>query len=67
MISPIRYASFKNVDLGKRRPSVVVILIGLSAWLIVVYSRVVLLVIAAAYLLSGLVGLARRRWLGHAG
>lgn len=65
MISPIRYPSFKHFDFRRRRPSVVVILIGLLVWLIVVYSQEVLLVIATAYLLSGLVGLARRRLLGQ--
>ena len=67
MVSPIRYYSFKHIDLGRRRSSVLVIGIGLMVWSIVVYSRVVLLVIAVTYLLSGLVGLARRRLVGHAG
>lgn len=65
MISTIRYPSFKDFDFGRRRPSVVVIFIGLLVWLIVVYSQEVLLVIAILYLLSGLVGLARRRLLGQ--
>lgn len=67
MISPIRYYSFKHLDLRRRRPSVVVIGLGLLVWSIVVYSRVVLLLIAVAYLLAGLIGLGRRRLLGHAG
>lgn len=67
MVSPIRYPSFKGIDLRRRRPSVLVIGIGLLVWSIVVYSRAVLLVIAVAYLLSGLVGLARRRLLGQTG
>lgn len=65
MISPIRYPSFKNIDFRRRRPSVVIIFIGLLIWLIVVYSQEVLLIIATVYLLSGLVGLARRRLLGQ--
>ena len=67
MISTLRYPSFKNIDFRRRRPSLVIVLIGLMVWLIVVYSEPVLLVIAIAYLFSGLVGLARRRLLGHTG
>ena len=65
MVSTIRYPSFKSVDFRRRRPSVVIVLIGLLAWLIVVYSQEVLLFIAMLYLLSGLVAVARRRLLGH--
>jgi CDP-diacylglycerol--serine O-phosphatidyltransferase len=65
MISTLRYPSFKNIDFRRRRPSLMIVLIGLTVWLIVVYSQPVLLVIAIAYLFSGLVGLARRRLLGH--
>lgn len=67
MVSPIRYYSFKSIDLRRRRPSVVVIGIGLLIWSIVVYSEVVLFAIAVSYLLSGLLGLARRRLAGHSG
>lgn len=66
MVSPIRYPTFKAIDLRRRRPSVLVIGLGLLVWSIIVYSRAVLLVIAVAYLLTGLVGLARRRLLGQA-
>lgn len=67
MVSTIRYPSFKTLDPRQRRPSVVIVLIGLMIWLIVFHSRPVLLVIAVAYILSGLVGVARRRLLGHTG
>jgi len=67
MVSPIRYYSFKHIDLGRRRPSVQVIAIGLLIALIWKFSRVVLLVVACSYLAAGLIGLARRRLLGHAG
>lgn len=67
MVSPIRYPSFKHIDLRRRRPSVVVVGIGLLVWSIVVYSQVVLLLVAISYLLSGLVWLVRRRLLGHTG
>jgi hypothetical protein len=43
----------------------VVVVIGLLVWSIVVFSEVVLLAMALTYLVSGLVGLARRRLLGH--
>ncbi|MFQ5695702.1 MAG: CDP-diacylglycerol--serine O-phosphatidyltransferase [Terriglobia bacterium] len=66
MVSTIRYPSFKQIDLKRRRPSVVVIGVGLLAWLIVVYARAALLGIALAYLFSGLVGAVRRRWPGRA-
>jgi len=67
MVSTIRYPSFKGFDLRRRHPSVMIILLGLFAWLIVVYSRPVLLTIAVLYLFSGLAGAARRRLVGHAG
>jgi CDP-diacylglycerol--serine O-phosphatidyltransferase len=65
MVSPIRFYSFKHIDLGRGRPSVTVIGIGLLVALIWKFSRPVLLVIAVGYLLAGLGGLARRRLLGH--
>jgi len=66
MVSTIRYPSFKSIDFRKRRPSLVIVLIGILAWLVIVYSQEVLLIVAALYLFSGLVGVARRRLLGHA-
>jgi CDP-diacylglycerol--serine O-phosphatidyltransferase len=67
MISPIRFFSPKHIDLGRRRPSVAVIVIGLLVALIWKFSRPALLVIAVGYVLAGLAGLARRRLLGHTG
>lgn len=67
MVSPIRYYSFKDIDLRRRRRSVVIVGIGLLVWSIVVYSQIVLLVLAFSYLLAGFVGLVRRRVLGHTG
>ncbi|MGH9805384.1 MAG: CDP-diacylglycerol--serine O-phosphatidyltransferase [Candidatus Acidiferrales bacterium] len=66
MVSTIRYPSFKGFDFRRRRPSVVIVLIGILVWLIIVYSQEVLLIIATLYLSSGLVAVARRRLLGHA-
>lgn len=66
MISHLRYYSFKDIDLGQRRPSVVVVGIGLLVYSIVTYSEEVLLAIATVYYVSGLIALVRRRSLGHA-
>lgn len=61
MVSHIRYYSFKDIDLGRRRPSVMLVGMGLLIWSIVVYSEYVLLAIASIYFASGLIALARRR------
>lgn len=66
MVSTVRYPSFKEFDWRRRRPSVMVIGIGLLVWSIVFHSRFVLLLIAVGYLLSGVVVEIRRRLLGHA-
>lgn len=65
MVSPIRYYSFKHLDLGRRRSSLNVVGIALLIALIWKFSRPVLLIIAVSYLLTGLLALARRRLLGH--
>lgn len=64
MVSPMRYPSFKGAGgLGGRHRS----LIGLAALIALIwfYSRPVLLVMAAGYLLMGPVGAVRRRLTGH--
>lgn len=66
MVSHLRYYSFKDIDLGRRRPSVVMVVMGLLVGSIVFFSKWVLLVIATVYYFSGLVALARRRLAGHA-
>ncbi len=66
MVSRLRYYSFKDIDLARRRPSVFLVGFGLLFLSIVMYSKVVLLAIAAAYYFSGLVEMVRRRWQGHA-
>lgn len=53
MISRVRYFSFKNIDLARRRPYAAIVLIGLVVWAIWTYSEPVLLVIAITYTLSG--------------
>lgn len=56
MVSPIRYSSFKDTGLRRRRPSVTVIGVGILVWSIVVYSEYVLLALAVTYALSGITG-----------
>lgn len=53
MVSRVRYATFKNVDLRQRRPYVAVILIGLVIYLVYAYSEYVLLLFTVGYMLSG--------------
>jgi CDP-diacylglycerol--serine O-phosphatidyltransferase len=55
MASTIRYAGFKDIQLHKRQPSLMIIVIGLLVASIVKYSEQVLLLMAGAYVLSGLV------------
>lgn len=61
MVSPIRYYSFKHMDLRRRQQ---IIGLGILAWSIWVYSEYVLLALAATYSLSGvavkLAGFLRR-------
>jgi len=54
MVSKMRYYSFKTLDLRKRRSYLVLILIGLVIWGIFFYSEPVLLTLALAYALSGI-------------
>ena len=54
MSSRIRYRSFKNIPMGRRQPSLIIILIGLLIWLIVLNSEVVLMLIATVFVASGL-------------
>ncbi len=65
MSSTIRYPSFKGFPIGKRRHSLTIVVVALLVWSIVVYSEIVLMLIAAGYLITGLtlhvVRLARHR------
>ena len=54
MVSTMRYPSFKGLPLGKRQHSVMIVVVALLVWSIVVYSEIVLLLIAASYLVAGL-------------
>jgi CDP-diacylglycerol--serine O-phosphatidyltransferase len=53
MVSKVRYPSFKAIDLRRRRPYVVIILIGIIIYAIWTYSEPVLLAIALFYVFSG--------------
>jgi phosphatidylserine synthase len=54
MVSTIRYASFKGIPWGRRQHSLIIVAVGLLVWSIVVYSEIVLLLIAATYTAAGL-------------
>ncbi len=53
MVSRVRYPSFKNIDLRRRRSFVVIILIALIVLGIWAFSDVVLLLLAVVYALTG--------------
>jgi CDP-diacylglycerol--serine O-phosphatidyltransferase len=65
MVSTVRYYSFKDIDLRRRRSSLVVVALGLLVILIVTNSEIVLPLLAIAYVLSGIIakvsGWIRRR------
>ncbi|MBI4165866.1 MAG: CDP-diacylglycerol--serine O-phosphatidyltransferase [Acidobacteria bacterium] len=53
MVSRVRYFSFKTIDLRRRRPYVMIIVIGAIVWAIWAFSEYVLLTLALTYGLSG--------------
>ena len=53
MSSTVRYRSFKEMPMAMRRPSLLIIVIGLLVWLIVMNSEVVLMIIATTFVASG--------------
>ena len=65
MVSTIRFVSFKAIPWGKRQHSLIIVAVGLLVWSIVVYSEIVLVLIAAGYTVAGftihLVRLVRHR------
>jgi len=69
MSSTVRYRSFKEIPLARRQPSLIIILIALLVWLILLYSEVVLMVIAIIFVASGLtlhvLRLVRHRLVSH--
>ena len=54
MVSSVRYPSFKGLPLAKRQHSLMIVVVALLVWSIVVYSEIVLLLIATSYLVTGL-------------
>jgi CDP-diacylglycerol---serine O-phosphatidyltransferase len=55
MSSQIRYYSFKDIQWARRQPSVAIVLIGLLIAATVLFSQIVLMLIASAYVIHGLV------------
>jgi CDP-diacylglycerol--serine O-phosphatidyltransferase len=55
MASQIRYYSFKNIQWARRQTSVAVVLIVLLIGSIVLFSQIVLMLIASAYVIHGIV------------
>lgn len=55
MSSTIRYRSFKELPMGSRKPSVLIVVLALIFWLIVRYSEIVLMLMATVFVVSGIV------------
>ena len=62
MVSRVRYYSFKTLDLRRPRSYLVIILLGLVAYMLVAYSEPVLLILALSYALSGPISRATSRF-----
>jgi len=58
----VRYYSFKTLDLRRPRSYLVIILLGLVAYMLVAYSEPVLLILALSYALSGPISRATSRF-----
>jgi len=54
MVSTVRFLSFKTIPWGRRQHSLIIVAVGLLVWSVVVYSEIVLLLIAAAYTVTAL-------------
>jgi CDP-diacylglycerol--serine O-phosphatidyltransferase len=69
MVSAVRYRSFKDIPWARRQPSVAVVLIACLVGSIVVYSEVVLILLASVYVTFGVVThavrFARQRFVSH--
>jgi len=55
MASRIRYYSFKDIQWAKRMPSLAIVAIVLLIGSIVLFSQIVLMLIASAYVVQGIV------------
>lgn len=54
MSSTIRFPSFKSLPMARRQHSLMIVVVALLVWSIVVYSEIVLMLIASGYLVTGL-------------
>ena len=54
MTSKIRYPSFKGINWSRRQPSIIIILITLTAGAIFFYSEYALMILAGGYMVSEL-------------
>jgi CDP-diacylglycerol--serine O-phosphatidyltransferase len=64
MTSTIRYASFKDLPLTRKQPSLAIVLLGLIVGVIYVYSEYALVILACSYAAVG-AGLHLLRFLRH--
>lgn len=55
MSSTIRYYSFKDIQWARRQPSLAVVLIVLLIGSVVLFSQIVLMLIASSYAIHGIV------------
>ncbi|MCC7417243.1 MAG: CDP-diacylglycerol--serine O-phosphatidyltransferase [Acidobacteria bacterium] len=62
MVSTIRFRSFKTFDLRARRPYTILFLFAVGVALIATHPRIVLAVVAYAYLASAFIGMAITRF-----
>ena len=65
MVSTWRFWSGKEINLTGRRPFRLIVLVGLSIYLLVFFSREVLLLMAFAYLFSGVLARLAYSWRRH--
>jgi CDP-diacylglycerol--serine O-phosphatidyltransferase len=62
MVTTIRFRSFKNIDLGKRRSYPVLVLFAIGLALLVANPPVVLVLMAYTYLASAFIEMAWHRF-----
>lgn len=65
MVSTWRFWSGKEINLTARQPIRLVLLLGLSIYLLVFFSREVLLVLALVYMFSGVIARLAYSWQRH--
>jgi CDP-diacylglycerol--serine O-phosphatidyltransferase len=69
MVSAVRFRSFKDIPWARRQPSLTIVLIAFLIGAIVVYSEIVLILLASVYVTFGVVShvvrVARQRAVSH--